>query len=681
MWDSLYPPSPREVEPPLPGRTSPMTPGQRARIVLLYAACFVPVAWPGVLLLAAVEFAFAMNTFWSWQTLLTAGALLAFLGSTRAYSACWNRRPEDIRPVSRTDQPALWAFVERVATDQSARLPDGLIVNASAECRWFDFWTPLGGLRSRLVIGHWMLELFSLLELKAILAIRLASIRGNAGEQRRCRLTRGLALRVAGEDRWNVDDNFSGALVRVAWFLSSWPMILLQRLSLWIECRNSDPFEPDAIACRLAGTDATMLAMIRADHVRQALKSVEQLILETAEAGLWTENIFALAPDAFRLRLDEKVREQWESLRPPRTPALGRDREWFELGEPYRSGFWAGFPEGDRREEHARQNYLWNEPETRPATLLTENLPAVRRELSERLYHRMGHALAARHPASNSLIKRWLDRETRHPFPPSTGNLYDSGRLIDPGDLNDPPASSESDPTDLWRSLPSVYQEAGRIAVRWNDIVRRMNDIEARPDWSHRDEIQHEALTKARRDVKQELAGIDRRLHLIHFQLAAKTSEPSHAAGLREQTRIVVEFQSIVARARRWDRELRDDCERITESSRPDGRFVKELHDINLDALDGLEELLTWAPRVDSERMRELLEGMPTNRFLCSLKRLPAGSHGSIARRIEDTWLLWREVRRKADWLHQMLLADLLRTHEEIAREFAERSLAPIVAE
>ncbi len=650
-----------------------MTPGERVRMGLLYVAHALPLLWPFVLLGAAGWLVTDLVAVWSWRTLAVIGLAMAFLGSLRAYSSRWNRRPEDVRPVSQTDQPGLWRFVEKIAADQSARVPDGLIVNASAECRWFDRWTPFGGIRSHLVIGQWVIELFSLGELKALLSLRLACVRGLPWEQRRARLRQGLALRLSGEDHWSDDDFGAGRMMRGLWWFSAWPVIVILKVILWNEGNHTDPYADDETACRLAGTDATLLVMAKSDRLEQVLKGMDKLALQCADGGFWVENLFTLTPDAIRLQLEDTDREQWQGLQLPRTPTLARDREWFDLGASYASNFWVGFPEGDRREERAKRNYLWNEADSRPSTLLIDKLSVVRRELTARQYRRLNLELTDTYPVSISLLRRWLYRETESPFPASAGQLYAEGRLIEPGSKIDRESSQlPEDEAELWHGLPTLYDEAGKVWLRWSDVSKRLEKIAAKNDRSRKDDIQTEHLQRAKRDSALALAGFDHRLHVIHRQLAARIDNPKLVAELARRTEAVVRFQTLVSQARQWTRVLRRDRDSVAETMRPNPRFLRDVHLTIRDALDRLEEILDWCKHLEDTEVSSLIEQMPLDRFLCSHTHLPDGKSGSMASRIEETWRLWREVRRKADWLHIQLVAGMVRVHEDIVQAFAD---------
>ncbi len=674
MWDSLYPPSPREVAVPLSARARPMTPGERLRTGLLYFAFLLPLLWPFALAGTAIWLATDLSEVWSGRAMAVAGLGLATVGSLRAFAGRSNEPPQDMRSVSAVDQPGLWDFINKIAADQSARLPDGLIVNASAECRWLDRSTPAGGLRSHLVIGQWVVELFSLGELKALLSLRLARTRGLKWEQRHARLMQRLVLRLYGEDGWASNDSGIGKAVQALWWLSAWPVILVLKGIHWNESRHANPFAADETACQLTGTDATLLSMVKADHLRQLLKAVDALVLHCSESGFWAENLFTLTPDAIRLHLNDEARAEWQALQPPRTPTLARDREWFDLGSRYASDCWAGFPDGDRREERAKRDYLWNDVDSRPSTLLLDHLAADRRELSERHYRRLGEDITSKYAVPISLLRRWLYRDGDPTFPAATCGIYGNGRLVEPGSKADRETSVlPEDESDLWHALPTLYAEAATVFQRWAEAAKRADKIAGKVGRTRKDDIQAEHLTRAKREAEQALAGYDHRLHVVHRQLAARLDDARLAEELARRTEAVVRLQTLVSQARQWARVLQRDGAALAETLRPTGRFLREVSASVTDALDRLEEILEWAKQGEDSEVAALIEHMPLDHFLCSHAILPDGKGGSLLTRVEEAWRLWREVRRKADWLHARLVAGMVRVHEDIVTAFADR--------
>lgn len=677
MRQPLLSMSSKESERPSAEGSSRISAAERCRIFLLYAALGLPLLVPMFSFGLAIWLSFHAEKFISWEMALDLYLICTFLASMRAYTPRWNQPPSDNRPASTSDQPMLWEFVTQVAMNVSADSPDGIIVNSSSECHCYERYEPLRGLRSRLIIGQWIFELFTLSELKALLAIRLSAYRGTPTQRKIARLTRGLELSIYGNDRWTGEGDPIGWCFRLAWYVFCWPIIAIQWLIWRFEYKRIDPLEPDRVACSLAGTDATMLAIVRADTICRTLKSVEQLVLDSAEAGFWSEDVFSLCPLALRLNLEEKSLDKWVSLKFPRTPALARDREWFELGAGYISNFWEGFPEGDRREENARKNYVWIEPKQSSAICLIESLLNVRKELTYRFYNRLGFDLYQRHTMPNKLIERWLTREETHQFPASVGNFYDHGRLLDPEINSVAPDDLEfENDSALFHSLPRLYQNAGKLALRWSDIVRRLEEIDSKTTRTSKDEIQFENLQKARRELIETMGGHDRRLFAIHIRLAKKTNESNLLEKLEKVTRQLVLFQKIVASARRWDRTLRIDCELAND---PSSSSPNQRSQLILSFEESRERMTTILEECRSPELEELstyIECLPLHRFLRSLKKSPSLQREVLAQRIEKSWLVWREFRRKADWLHRILVEEMLRLSEQIVTIFEDRFIS-----
>ena len=207
--------------------------------------------------------------------------------------------------------------------------------------------------------------------------------------------------------------------------------------------------------------------------------------------------------------------------------------------------------------------------------------------------------------------------------------------------------------------------------------MRRLDDIDSKDERSRKDDIQYEHLKKARQELGTSLAEFDKRLHEIHLRLAARIENTSLAQELRDRTHSIMVFQPFVSHSRGWDRWLRADCDLANEMLRLKNQDTADLGGDNEDALRRMAKFLNSIKASEYAHLSRLIEGTRLDQFLCSHTRLPDSQKGILARRIENTWLLWREFRRKADWLHVQLLVEMLQTQEQIAGLFADRMLTP----
>lgn len=674
MWESLYPPSPREVVVPLPLRSTPPTLLERLRVVLLYAAVLIPLVWPPLMLASGLYWLWqSQPAFWSWDTLGISALFFMAFGSLRVYKSRWLGRPDDPRSVSRSDQPNLWGYIDQITDDLHACGLDGLIVNSSAACHWFDQMKFPNRLQSRLVLGHWLLESLSLSELKALISIRIARTSGPTWEQRLLRLRLLLELRRRGHDSWSQSSGIWATTGIICWWYSGWPLVLVWLAIEQLEQRWHVPCREDLIANQLNGTDATLLAIAKADESANLIHAMVTFISECATDGFWIENIFTLTTDAMKLHMEEEDRNRWQSLVPPRTPTVARDREWFDIGARYASNFWEGHLPGDDREERIKREYLWNEGDHRPSTLLVDHLPEVRRELTERFYRLHDMEVGDHVTVGIGLLRQWLYHRDDLIFPLSMNHIYDGGRLISPGSKTERETIVlPTDENELWQNLPAMYIEAGTLWEKWNKANRQLADIADKGTRSRKDEIQREHLTRAFKEITQQLSGYDQRLHIVHRQLAAKLDQIDLLEELNRRTENIVRFQPVLSQARNWHTSLLRDEALLREVIRPQQRMLRDISDRVEAALQQLEQLLEWAEQLNLPDVLMLIDQMPLQHFLCTNKILP-GKNDRLKLRVQQTLAVWGELRRKADWLHRQMMREMTRTHEQIVIAFADR--------
>lgn len=689
-----YPPPPRHAPADL-GRRLEAPPVLRAvgiaahlLGVTLYVAAPLAAAW------AALEFLLGEEAH---IILRMAGFVVCTVVAFVFLKSLLPRRmplPPAVIPVPAEDEPTACAFVSRVAEDLGVPAPRRLFVGSGTELR-------LGGRRSlldlvrsprwELHVGLWLWQAVTLSEFQALVARSLAPIAG--GRLERFRSTARMLLEALTDGLDRVDeaaaesDSLLAGLARIVRGTHSGlvlPIRLAGRLLLRVDPVRDDSRSDDLAAVRIAGSDALVLAVFRADFAAAALRETDHLLAGAAGDGVWTADLYDHLSDGVR-KLREAHNDFTLGERPPlRGPTAGKHTEIFEPGQHYLSKMWDGFPPPDEREQDAKREFVIAERDDRPAAELFDQPSRLRERLTTLRYLEVVQADDDYLPVPAATVRRWLNTRSDSPFPVKYAGCYDAGRTIDPGSGSDREAALAAESWDDARLLATaaaaLYTRAADQTATWRTARASLERLQQRTMFrpKGRERARSDDLEDDVRKATRWLNALDRWAYVVHVHMAARLPDRDRHDTLLQRYDSVLRFQPLVADARRSRGRVVAFVDRLAaaEGYTP-YRLGRDAADEFAAGRRVLDEVLADAARNRDPLLQEWAGDVPLDQFLYShADRPPKRARGTLGygRRLLDAW---EELEGKARWLHRLGVGTLLELHEQIEREFAARVPAP----
>jgi Zn-dependent protease with chaperone function len=369
-------------------------------------------AWVAMLaLLAFAAFYLALGGWFGWKAysllraalhgardsgwLFFGGCAAAFITVFMAKALVFIKRGEQGKAVEITakEQPALFAFLYRLADDAKAPRPRKVYVSARVNAAVFYDLSPLNLVlpsRKNLEIGLALVNVLSLSEFKAVLAHEFGHFaQRSMAVGRWVYVAQQIAAHVVakrdGLDRFLTGlSNFDLRVAWIGWLLSLvvWSIRSVVdtffRLVLAAERALSREmeFQADRISVSLTGSDALINALYKCQAADQAWDRT--LAFADAEAGRAraTVDLFevqSLIIERLRAILDEPAFGV-----PPRASGDAAKHRIFKPDMVQGTRMWATHPFNHEREENAKRHYLAAEPHEAPAWDLFEEAKALK---------------------------------------------------------------------------------------------------------------------------------------------------------------------------------------------------------------------------------------------------------------------------------------------------------------
>lgn len=595
--------------------------------------------------------------------------------------------PPAVIPVPPEDEPTSYGFVGRVADDLQVPAPRRLFIGSGTELR-------LGGRRSlldlvwaprwELQVGLWLCHAVNLSELQALVARTLAPTAGGRMERFRSTVRTLLETLTDGVDRLDEaaahsDSVLAGLarIVRGAHRGLTFPIRLVARLLLRIDPARDDSRSDDLAAVRIAGSDALVFAVLRADFAAATLREADELLGRAAAAGLWTADLYDHLSDGTRA-VREAHNDFMLGQRPVlRGPTAGKHAEVFEPGRRYLSKMWDGFPPPDEREQDAKREFVSAERDDRPAAELLDHPAHLRERLTGLRYAEVLETDDDFLPVPPGTVRRWLVMRADTPFPTKYSGCYDGGRILDPGTPAERLVALASDPWDdahLIAAASSLYARAAERANTWRTARATLDRLLQKTLYHpvSRQRARAEDLEDDVRKAGRWLAALDRWAYVIHVHMAARLPDLGRHEALLARYESVLRFQSFAADARRLHNRVAAYADRLSETvGHTPYRLARDGAHEFAAARKDFESLLAEAATIQDPLLREWTGDVRLNDFLYShADRPPPRARGTAGygRRLLDAW---EEVEVKALWLHRLGVGTLLELHEQIEREFA----------
>jgi hypothetical protein len=681
-----YPPPPRQVPAELdrkPGRPA------AARIAVLAAQLFGVVlfaATPALALGAAFLCLHATGWFTAFRGL---GFIVFFLLAVVYLKSLLPRRvgiEPAILPLQPDQQPTAQAFVARVADDVGAPAPRRLLVGPGVELQ-------LGGKRSLadllgkghwdLHVGLWLWHCVTLSEFQALVARTLAPLGQGRFERHHFTVRRLLEAFVDGLDRIDEAGTRSNStfaalarITRAVHFVTITPVRVIGRLLLRLGRGKTDAFANDLEAVRVAGSDALVHAILRADFAGATLREIDEALVLAVKEGVFTRDLFAHVADAATIL--REAHNDFTLGEPPflRGPNAGKHSDVFEPGQRYLSAVWRALPGPSEREHAAKRSFVAAERDDRPAAELIDEPPPLREKLTRMWYVERRAGSDDLIPFPPEVVRQWLATGRDETLATKHAGCYDAGRRIQPGTSYERELALTTDTWDDARLLSTatgLYTNAGDRAARWRGartaLDRLLRKTMYRP--AGRERAYSQDLEEDLRKMSKWLSALDRWVYVVHVHMAARLPDITLHDELLHRYESVLRLQPFAADAREYRNRVAAFAVRLGEYGGTAPYRLARDADREFDASrKDFVALLVEATGVDDPFLSDWTGGVRLDRFLYAHQELPGRGHSSAEEFGQRVLQAWTEVAAKALWLHRRSVTGLLDLHERILTEF-----------
>jgi hypothetical protein len=584
--------------------------------------------------------------------------------------------------VTLDDQPTASAFMARVAEDIGVPGSVRLALGSGAELA-------LGGRRSVLDFvraGSWEVRIglglwhgVTLSELQALAARTLAPL-GARGLPRARRVARELlAALVDGNDR--LDDAADGGIplagaLRACHRVLTFPWRGLGSLILQLDPVGGDAFADDLAAVRVAGSDALVHAVLRADLAAAALREVDDALALAARDRVFSADLYAHYADGVTL-----VREAHNDFtlgEPPvlRGPSAGKHADVFDPGRRYLSAIWHEMPLGDAREQNAKRIFVPAERDDRPAAELLHDPTRLRERMTRLHYLEKLGAPPDYLPMPADTVRAWLRCPGGPTFPTRYGGAYDGGRRLNLGT----PGERETLLTEPWddrrllETASSLYAHAADRATTWRKARLNLDRLLVRTGYqpAGRHAAVAEDLEEDLHKSGRWLTALDRWVYVVQVQMAARLADLSVHDELIRRYDSVLRFQPLAADAREYRNRVAAFVRRMAAyPGAPPLRVERDAAREFKESANDLAALLAEARSIDDPFLKAWTGEVRLDEFLYSRSHTPARSGQDVEAYGRRLLTAWEEVTAKGKWLHRHALADLLGLQERILAEFS----------
>jgi Zn-dependent protease with chaperone function len=402
----------------------------------------------------------------------------------------WRRSDPGLRlEITEKDQPVLFAFIRQVCRDTGAPSPHRVYLTPDVNAAVFyheSFLSLFLPTPKNLIIGLGLVNRLNLSEFKAVLAHEFGHFSQNSMKLGTYvyRSNRIIGDLVFGRD-WL--DDIVGWLrrvdIRIAIFAWAFTGILwllrmgLRGLFRLINFANAAlsrqmEFNADLVAVSVAGSDALVHGLVRLDLASDALSLAWHDLRGAADHKLYTRDLFY-----HQTRAAEYLRAQGKDPNRGEPPALPADqREAVQVFRPEDTSaprMWATHPCNHDREVNAKRRYVRSPIDERSPWLLFQDAPAVREEITHRIY-KENLELEGAELQPPEVVQAFIDEEhAETTYHPRYQGLYDQ-RYLTPGDLADLVQLHMAD-------LATAGQlSAAHVALHGDELKARMEGHQAR---------------------------------------------------------------------------------------------------------------------------------------------------------------------------------------------------------
>lgn len=345
------------------------------------------------------------QTFWVFVAAASSALLAIFM--VKAVFFVRRGKLDGVEPVDLSRHPELARFVTQVADEAGAPHPRKVYlthdVNAAVfyDLSLLNLFLPS---KKNLLIGLGLVNLLNLSELKAVLAHEFGHFAQRSMKIGRwVYITQQIAAHlIARRDALDrMLEGLSGIDIRIAWIgwvlrLIIWSIrALVETVFGWVllierALTRQMEFQADLVAVSLAGSDALVHGLSKAQVADEELDRAIAIMLRERAEGRPVSDVYALHTwliERRRVILDDPF---YGTCKPvPSEPQAAATHRVFASWDHQPSRMWATHPANDAREANAKRTYIPSPTDLRPSWLLFGDAEAVRREMTASLYLRV----------------------------------------------------------------------------------------------------------------------------------------------------------------------------------------------------------------------------------------------------------------------------------------------------
>jgi Zn-dependent protease with chaperone function len=612
--------------------------------------------------------------------------------------------------ITETDQPRLFDFLEELCAETGAALPHRVFVNpeVNASVRYNStvlslFWpTP-----KNLLVGLGLVNLLNLTELKAVLAHEFGHF-----SQRSMKVggyvyaaQRIIADLVYGRDwlddlldRWCcIDIRFSWpgwAFKGILWALRKLLSGLFHAI-IFLHSALSRQMElhADLVAVSVTGSDATAHVLARLRFAEEALMQACRDLQAAADHKLYSNNLFLHQERAAEFL--RKIRKDPTLGEPPVLSADPNEVTYvFQPGEEGTPSMWATHPSNYDREHNAKRCYIRSEFDVRSPWLLFDNAEQLREQVTWRFYRVVMKAPREVVVADARDVQAFIDEEhAETTYDPRYHGLYD-GRWLEPGAVDDLVGSAAAEPWDTARlrrahallysgELEAWMKEHNQrldeynllLGVSRGTLKPQGSELEFRGKFYQPREVER-LLKRVDGELEEDqrwLVNLDRKVFLIHYQMAQHAGQQASAQELAERYRFHLSVQQLLRDLIQQENTVGAALQFLSGKRQLQPEHFREALAIFRKARNVLADSLSAARDLPLPALKNMNAGEPLRAFLLEKRlvyELQAGEQ-----RLEGEWInkflqQQGEVLDKLRRIHFKSLGGILSLQEKITAPF-----------
>jgi Zn-dependent protease with chaperone function len=597
--------------------------------------------------------------------------------------------------VTEEDHPRLFGFIRKLCDEMGVLEPYKVHLFPEPNAQAFmpvslvNLFTPP---KRELRVGIGLINMLNLSEFKAVLAHEFGHFAQQGGARvytdRAVVIVDNLIRGHGAVDRFAERLKASGNIFGMALFGVVW----LVRFPLWLTAKfygdlrfklaREAEFHADRVAAALAGSNAIVHGLYRCQFAGETFGMAWNDLQKAADHKLFTADLFYHQHAAGDI-LRRKKKEPEYGL-PPKleTPHHGKRVQVFTEEEAEDHPADDYHPPDHEREEHVKTPFVAADDDSRSAWILFDSPVELRERVTYKMYRTVELIKKGTALDDPKVVQKFIDDEHHETtYDDRYQGAYDSGRLLNPGDLDELDELIGKEPWEDSR-LASVFE---KLYAGLQDKVDEMKDVtdelrrlrkENEGELSKKLKRKIKDLEKDREDLNDWFRTLDRRVYLVYVQMSYRVNHDDYYE-LTNRYRFHMAIQGIYKTVRRLYEEadlhvnIYFHLEKVNAPPHVKNAHVTETLYTLREARKGLKKVLREAREINMPAMKNFEEGERLAEFLLDEDLIrEAGESGVSMKWILKLFRQLEQVERKAARLHFKSLGQILALQEGIADRF-----------